>query len=107
MKKLLITFLILLSPLVSAQTGKLCEVFTTDYGWGPVLEVIKDRGCERDDVLQLSYVGEIDLEFYFAEQTSRWCRLDRDIQIYDGVILVCILVSNEPRPSRPRKSRSE
>jgi len=44
MRKLLITFLIFLSPLVSAQTEKLCEVNTTDYGWGSVLEVIKDRG---------------------------------------------------------------
>jgi hypothetical protein len=80
-------------------------VNTTDYGWGPVLEVIKDRGCDTNDVLRLTYRGEVDLDYYFAEQTSRWCRLDRDIQIY-GNNLVCVLVSNEPRPPRPRKSRS-
>ena len=104
MKKLLITFLILLSPLVSAQT-EICEVNTTDYGWGPVLEVIKDRGCETNDVLQLTYRGEVDLDYYFAEQISRWCRLDTHIQIY-GDTLVCRLVSNEPREYRLRKSRS-
>ena len=106
MKKLLITSLILLSPLVSAQTGKYCEVNTDISHWSTVLKVIKERECKRDDVLKLTYEGSIVLDYYFADQTSRWCRLDRDIQIY-GDTLVCILVSNEPRLPRLRKLRSE
>lgn len=106
MRKLLITFLILLSPSVPAQTGKLCEVYTVDYGWRPVRNVLEDRGCERDDVLHLIYDGEVYKEIYLPEQLSRWCRFDRDIKLY-GNQLICVLVSNEPRQTRDRKSRSE
>lgn len=98
--------MILLSPSVPAQSGKVCVVYAVDYGWGHVRNVIEDRGCERDDVLNLIYDGEVNKEIYFTEQLIRWCRFDRDIKLI-GNKLLCVLVSTEPRPTRDIKSRSE
>lgn len=49
MRTLLMTFLLILSPMVSADMGKVCAIYTENYGWNDIAKGIKEKGVKISD----------------------------------------------------------
>lgn len=43
MRTLLMTFLLILSPMVSADMDKVCTIYTENYGWNNIAKGIKEK----------------------------------------------------------------
>ena len=96
MRTLLLTFLLILSPMVSADMDKVCTIYTENYGWNNIAKGIKEKGCVRNNILQVVYGMENPEEGMLLLQSGRWCRFDRNTDISVNV-LVCVIYSTEPR----------
>jgi hypothetical protein len=96
MRMHLLTFLLLLCPMVSADMDKICPIFTENYGWNDIAKEIKNQGCVRNDILQLAYGMENPNVGMLLIQSNYWCRFDRNRDI-EGNVLSCVLYSTEPR----------
>ena len=99
MIKLLITFLLLLSPIVSADMDKVCTIFAEDFADKEsyeISEAIKEQGCVRNNILQVIYSKNTVIEDFILLDSGRWCRFDRNRDIR-GSVLSCVLYSTKPR----------
>ena len=108
MKKLLA--LLLLSPLANADMDYVCNITQFDFYPDMVAEQIKEKGCERNNIL--SYVvltapvidlnkvqtATLSLETQLLILSNKWCRFDRNRDIKDKSFS-CVLYSNKPRES--------
>jgi len=95
MKKFL--FLILLSPLANADMDKICDIYL-EYGSGFMWEQIEDKGCERNNILQVTSTLKRDMpkRQELLRISNAWCRFDRNRDI-EGNVLSCVLYSNKQR----------
>ena len=55
MRTLLMNFLLILSPIVSADMDKVCTIYTQNFGWNDIAKGIKEKGCVRNNILQVVY----------------------------------------------------
>lgn len=97
MKTLTLTFILLLSPIVSADSDEHICSFIFDK-WSDLGEQdINTSPCARDHILSIdiTYKAKQEHLLLYAE---KWCRYDRDIQII-GNRLSCVLNSRESRGS--------
>ena len=81
MKKLLLTFLLLLSPIASADMDNLCFIYIKEFGTNDILNGIKEQGCVRNNVLQVVYGMDATPETIMKFHSGRWCRFDRNMNI--------------------------
>ena len=92
----LLTILLFLSPIVSADMDKVCTIYTEQYGWNDIAKGIEEKGCVRNNILQVVYGMENPEEGMLFLQSIKWCRFDRNTDISVNV-LACVLYSTEPR----------
>ena len=95
-KNLLHIFLPLLPCLASANMDDVCLIHVEDYAYGSIEKSINERGCVRNNILQVIYTMPAADERRIFRQSSRWCRFDRNRDIRDGV-LSCVLYSKKSR----------
>ena len=50
MKRLLLSGLLLMSPMVSADMDDLCFVYINEFGKNDILNAIEGQGCVRNNV---------------------------------------------------------
>lgn len=94
MKKLF--FLLLLTPLAQADMDKICKIYV-DFGYIEMIEgYIEQKGCKRNNILQLSLKNISDPKPFLYFISNEWCRFDRNLNI-DGATLHCVLYSTKPR----------
>lgn len=96
MKKLLT--LLLLSPFAYADMDKICSISVPEFGsTSYVTKQILEKGCERNNVLQLVFNKN---DEYTRESllflSDEFCRFDRNRTI-ERTTLSCILYSKQPR----------
>jgi|TARA_B110000503_G_scaffold18941_1_gene28072 hypothetical protein len=96
MKKLLLSILLLTSPIVSADMNDLCFVYIKEFGTNDILSAIEEQGCVENNVLQVVYGMHKASETIMMFHSGRWCRFDRNIDI-KGAVLSCILYATKPR----------
>jgi len=96
MKKLLLSVLLLISPMVSADMNDLCFVYIKEFGTNDILSAIEGQGCVRNNVLQVVYGMDNASETIMMLHSGRWCRFDRNINI-KGAVLSCVLYATKPR----------
>jgi hypothetical protein len=96
MKKLLLTFLLLISPIASADMDDLCFIYIKEFGKNDILSAIEEQGCIRNNVLQVFYGMDNASETIMMFHSGRWCRFDRNMDI-KGAVLSCVLYATEPR----------
>ena len=96
MKKLLLTFLLLISPIASADMDDLCFIYIKEFGKNDILGAIEEQGCIRNNVLQVVYGMDNASETIMMFHSGRWCRFDRNMNI-KGAVLSCVLYATEPR----------
>ena len=96
MKKLLLSFLLLISPIVSADMDDLCFIYIKEFGKNDILSAIEEQGCIRNNVLQVVYGMDNASETIMMFHSGRWCRFDRNMDI-KGAVLSCVLYATEPR----------
>ena len=96
MKKLLLSILLLTSPIVSADMNDLCFVYIKEFGTNDILSAIEEQGCVENNVLQVVYGMHKASETIMMLHSGRWCRFDRNIDI-KGAVLSCILYATKPR----------
>lgn len=96
MKKLLLSVLLLISPMVSADMNDLCFVYIKEFGTNDILSAIEKQGCVENNVLQVVYGMDNASETIMMFHSGRWCRFDRNIDI-KGAVLSCILYATKPR----------
>ena len=96
MKKLLLMFLLLISPIVSADMDDLCFIYINEFGKNDILSAIKEQGCIRNNVLQVVYGMDNASETIMMFHSGRWCRFDRNMDI-KGAVLSCVLYATKPR----------
>ena len=96
MKKLLLIFLLLISPIVSADMDDLCFIYIKEFGKNDILSAIKEQGCIRNNVLQVVYGMDNASETIMMFHSGRWCRFDRNMEI-KGAVLGCVLYATKPR----------
>ena len=96
MKKLLLSFLLLISPIVSADMDNLCFIYIKEFGKNDILGAIEEQGCIRNNVLQVVYGMDNASETIMMFHSGRWCRFDRNMDI-KGAVLSCVLYATEPR----------
>jgi len=82
--------------MVSADMDKVCDIYTDNYGWNDIAKGIKEKGCVRNNILQIVYGMENPDEGMLLMESGRWCRFDRNRDI-SGYILSCVLYSTRPR----------
>lgn len=94
MKRLFL--IMLLTPFAKADMDKICKI-NVNFGYiEKVEEFIKQKGCKRNNILELSLneTSNPDPFLYFI--SNHWCRFDRNLNIKDSK-LHCVLYSTEPR----------
>ena len=96
MKKLLA--LLLLSPFAYADMDKICSMSVPEFGsTSYVTKQILEKGCERNNVLQLVFNKNNE---YTRDSllflSDEFCRFDRNRTI-ERTTLSCILYSKQPR----------
>ena len=96
MKRLLISVLLLMSPIVSANMDDLCFVYIKEFGMNDILNAIEGQDCARNNVLQVVYGMDNASETVMMFHSGRWCRFDRNMNI-KGSVLSCILYATKPR----------
>ena len=96
MKKLLLSILLLTSPIVSADMNDLCFVYIKEFGTNDILSAIEKQSCVENNVLQVVYGMDNASETIMMFHSGRWCRFDRNIDI-KGAVLSCILYATKPR----------
>jgi len=96
MKKLLLSFLLLISPIVSADMDNLCFIYIKEFGKNDILGAIEEQGCIRNNVLQVVYGMDNASETIMMFDSARWCRFDRNMDI-KGAVLSCVLYATKPR----------
>ena len=96
MKKLFFSFLLLVSPIVSADMDDLCFIYIKEFGTKDILSGIEEQGCVRNNVLQVVYGMDNASETIMMFHSGRWCRFDRNMDI-KGAVLSCVLYATEPR----------
>jgi hypothetical protein len=96
MKKLLLIFILLLSPIASADMDNICFIYIKEFGTDDILNGIRDQGCIRNNILQVVYGMNNAPEAVMMFHSGRWCRFDRNMHIKGGV-LSCALYSTIPR----------
>ena len=104
MKKVFVAFLLLLSPIVSADMDDLCFIYIKEFGTNDILKGIERQGCVRNNVLQIVYGMENAPEMVMMFHSGRWCRFDRNMDI-KGAVLSCVL--NETKPRRRLDAEEE
>ena len=104
MKKLLLIFLLLISPIVSADMDDLCFIYIKEFGKNDILSAIKEQGCIRNNVLQVVYGMDNASETIMMFHSGRWCRFDRNMDI-KGAVLSCVLYATQPRNRLDAKGR--
>ena len=96
MKKLLLSFLLLIPPIVSADMDNLCFIYIKEFGKNDILGAIEEQGCIRNNVLQVVYGMDNASETIMMFDSARWCRFDRNMDI-KGAVLSCVLYATKPR----------
>ena len=96
MKRLLLSGLLLMSPIVSANMDDLCFVYIKEFGKNDILNAIEGQGCVRNNVLQVVYGMNNASETIMMFHSGRWCRFDRNMDI-KGAVLSCVLYATKPR----------
>ena len=104
MKKLLLIFLLLISPIVSADMDDLCFIYIKEFGKNDILSAIKEQWCIRNNVLQVVYGMDNASETIMMFHSGRWCRFDRNMNI-KGAVLSCVLYATQPRNRLDVKGR--
>ena len=97
MKYLPITLIFLFSPLLSANMDDTC--FITFTGERELDEIIKEKGCVRNNILHIiapDKINGVPAQDTLLFLSSGWCRFDRNRDII-GNQLSCILYSNKRR----------
>ena len=104
MKSLLLSGLLLISPLVYADMDDLCFVYIKDFGKNDILNAIERQGCVRNNVLQVVYGMDSASETIMMFHSGRWCRFDRNMDI-KGAVLSCVLYATKPRKRLDEKGK--
>ena len=97
MKYLPLTLIFLFSPLLSANMDDTCFIIFT--GERELDEIIKEKGCVRNNILHVMAPDEINgmpAQDTLLFLSSVWCRFDRNRDIL-GNQLSCVLYSNKRR----------
>ena len=97
MKKIILLML-MLSTFAKADMDNICSINLDQFGTTiHVTEQIKKRGCERNNILQLT---AFKLDEYTEESllfmSGKFCRFDRNMDIKRST-LICVLYSTKPR----------
>ena len=98
MKKIILLML-MLSPFAKADMDNICSINLDTLGatYVTVTKEIKKRGCERNNILQLT---AFKLDEYTEESllfmSGKFCRFDRNMDIKRST-LICVLYSTKPR----------
>ena len=104
MKKIILLML-MLSPFAKADMDNICSINLDTLGatYVTVTKEIKKRGCERNNILQVTYPWELSapkLNEYTEESllliSGKFCRFDRNMDIKRST-LICVLYSAKPR----------
>jgi hypothetical protein len=104
MKKLFFAFLLLDSPIVSADMDDLCFIYIKKFGTNDILSGIAEQGCIRNNVLQVVYGMDNASETIMMFHSGRWCRFDRNMDI-KGAVLSCVLYATKPRNRLDQKGK--
>ena len=94
MKKLF--FLMLLTPFAKADMDKICKI-NVNFGYIETVEdFIEQKGCKRNNILQLSLKKTSNPKPFLYFISNEWCRFDRNLNI-EGATLHCVLYATKPR----------
>jgi hypothetical protein len=104
MRKLFFSFLLLVSPIVSADMDDLCFIYIKEFGTNDILSGIEEQGCVRNNVLQVAYGMDNASETIMMFHSGRWCRFDRNMNI-KGAVLSCVLYATKPRNRLDQKGK--
>jgi hypothetical protein len=104
MKKLLLAFLLVTSPIVSASMDDLCFVYIKEFGTDDILNAIQEQDCIRNNVLQVFYGMDDASETIMMFHSGRWCRFDRNMDV-KGSVLSCVLYATKPRTRLDQKEK--
>ena len=104
MKKLFFSFLLLVSPIVSADMDDLCFIYIKEFGTNDILSGIEEQGCVRNHVLQVAYGMDNASETILLFPSGRWCRFDGNMDI-KGAVLSCVLYATKPRNRLGQKGK--
>ena len=104
MRKLFFSFLLLVSPIVSADMDDLCFIYIKEFGTKDILSGIEEQGCVRNNVLQVVYGMDNASETILMFHSGRWCRCDRSMDIKVAV-LSCVLYATKPRNRLDQKGK--
>ena len=92
----LVTVMFLSPQIVSADMDKICVIFQTNYVSSHIAQGIREQGCVRNNILQVTYMMDDPNQDHLLQQSDKWCRFDRNRDISDGV-LSCVLYSTKSR----------
>lgn len=90
------TFLILLSPIVSADENKVCFILINSYSEKTFSAKLKQQNCKSGNVLVAKFLMNNPLKEVMLVSSASWCRYDR-IRDIEGDTLTCVLNSTKPR----------
>ena len=93
---LLMPFLVLLSPIVSADENKVCFILLADYSEKTLSEKLKQQNCKSDNVLVAKFLMNNPTRKIMLIHSASFCRYDR-IRDIEGDTLTCVLNSTKPR----------
>jgi len=97
--------MLMLSPFVNADMDNVCSIILDDAtvisaDAGMMAEMIKSKGCERNNILLLELTdpnsGLLDASIFLQYASALWCRHDRNERVENSA-LRCVLYDTKPR----------